>query len=458
MTDAPPPFDHQRHTTNFILDKKKCLVFNDPGTGKTRSVLDAFSCYLKDHPTERMLVLCPKSIMEAAWVRDCQRFTPHLSIATAYASNRADAFDSDADIVVTNHDAVKWLSDNASVLIGFFWVAIDESTAFKNRSAQRSRAALKLAERFDYRVLMTGTPMPNSVQDIWHQALITDDGERLGANFYKFRNVVAEPTQVGRMAITKWVDKPGAEDAVADLLSDITIRYSRDECLDLPENQVTTIDVTLPDALRRKYDLFAEQALLELSSGEIDAINAGALRTKLLQIASGAVYDSQHNYHVLDRYRYELVAELCQQRAHTVVAFMWQHQKDELASALDKLKVSYALIDGSVTIKRGAVDAIVNRFQAGEVRVLLVHPKSGSHGLTLTKGTTTIWPSPTDNGEHFVQFNQRIHRAGQTERTETILIRATDTVEVPAFANLQNKVTKQLSLLDLMTQLREEAA
>lgn len=457
MTNIPTAFDHQIHTAKFILTNKRCLVWNDPGTGKTRSVLDAYSEYRQTTKLPgTMLVLCPKSIMEAAWVRDCQKFTPHLRIATAYASNRVAAFASEADIVVTNHDAIKWLADNPQWLAGYTWMVVDESTAYKNRSAQRSRAAAKVAERFEYRILMTGTPMPNGVMDVWHQAKMVDDGERLGANFYRFRNVVCEPQQVGPAAnMVQWTDKDGAADAVADQLSDITIRYSRDECLSLPANQLSTIDITLPPKLRDLYEKFKDDALLELASGEIDAVNAAAMRTKLLQIASGAVYDSAHEYHVLDHYRYELVAELCNQRQHTVVAFMWQHQKEEMAKALGKLGLSYQIIDGSVTAKNGAVDKIVEEFQAGGTRVLLIHPKSGSHGLTLTKGTTTIWPSPTDNGEWYTQFNQRIHRTGQTQRTETILIRAADTVELRAYANLQNKVGKQLSLLDLMNDLRQ---
>lgn len=457
MSKTPPPFAHQQHTADFILANKRCLVWSDPGTGKTRSVIDAYAAYRRTAETpERMLVLCPKSIMDAAWVADCKRFQPSLTIATAYAHNRAEAFHSGADIVVANHDAADALAEHSYWLDSFSWIVVDESTAYKNRSAQRSRAAAALTGRFEYRVLMTGTPMPNTVMDVWHQAKLVDDGERLGNNFYKFRSVVCEPQQVGRAAnMVQWRDKPGAADAVADLLADITIRYSRDECLSLPDNQITTIDVELPAKLRALYDKFQADAILELSSGDVDAVNAAALRTKLLQIASGAVYDSEHKYHVLDKYRYELVAELCNQRSHTVVAFLWQHQKEELMKAFEKLKLPYAVIDGSVTVKTGAVGKIVDDFQNGKYRVVLVHPKSGSHGLTLTKATTTIWPSPTDNSEWYVQFNQRIHRIGQTEKTETILIQAAETVEVPAFTNLNNKVHRQISLLDLVTQLRQ---
>ena len=107
-----PAFSHQRETTNFILKKKRVLITSDPGTGKTRAVLDAFVKLLEKDPTERMLVIAPLSILQASWEEDILKFTPDLTYSIAYSKNREEAFETDNHITITNHDAVKWLQKN----------------------------------------------------------------------------------------------------------------------------------------------------------------------------------------------------------------------------------------------------------------------------------------------------------------------------------------------------------
>jgi len=457
LTDIPPAFAHQEYATRFILEKTRTANFSDPGTGKTRASLDAVSDARRASGRGRALVVAPKAILTPAWVQDAAKFTPHLRVAAAYAHNRLKAFKSGADIVVTNHDAVRWLEDHPDVLKGFDILFIDESTAYKNRAALRSKAMAKLARRFDVRNIMTGTPMPNGILDIWHQIFLLDEGERLGRSFFAFRNVVCEPRQVGpRPEMVDWIEKDGARDAVADLLKDITIRFKLEDCIDIPENSVRTIEVDMSPALKKRYQTMEREALLELTNGNVTAVNAAAVLAKLLQIASGAVYDGTGAYHVLDTERAELIAELCDQRQHTLVGFLWKHQRDALISALQARDLQYAVIDGTTPSKD--VPRIVERFQRGELRVLLAHPQSASHGLTLTRAATTIWASPTYDAERFEQFNRRIYRASQTQKTETLLIQARDTLESRVYARLQGKLVKQLDLLGLIQNLTKEAA
>jgi SNF2 family DNA or RNA helicase len=456
-SEIPDPFEHQRATTDFVLSHPRVLVLNDPGTGKTRSVLDAIS-RLRSEGGGKALVFAPKAILVPAWVKDAERFTPHLKLSVANANNREKAFKAECDIVVTNHDAVRWIEDHKALLKGFSVLVLDESTAYKNPSSQRSRAMKTISKLFDRRACMTGTPMPNGVLDIWHQALITDDGERLGKSFYAFRNAVCEPKQTGpRPEMCEWVDKEGATDVVADLLRDITVRFKFEDCIDVPEHTVNTIEFDLDPKLEQVYLRMKAQAILELENGDkVTGVNAAAVLSKLLQIASGAVYGSDGIYHVLDSTRYDLIAELVEQREASVVSFLWRHQRDQIKEVFDKRGIKYAVIDGETPA--GLVPSIVDQFQRGELRALLAHPQSASHGLTLTKGTTTIWASPTFDAERFEQFNRRIYRAGQTQRTQTILIQASNTVEKSVYERLQGKLTKQLDLLGLIQTLTKEAA
>lgn len=449
--EIPPPFKHQEETTTFIYSNRDVLIFSDPGTGKTRSVLDAIARFRKEG-IGPALVFAPRVILEPAWLADARKFTPGLKLSIATAKNRAAAFKADADVYVTNHDAAKWVNENIKALPKFGMLILDESTAFKNRTALRSKAIARIAKNIDIRILMTGTPMPNGILDIWHQAYLADGGERLGRSFFAFRSVVCEPRQVGpRPEMVDWIDKPEAVDAVADLLSDITVRHRLEDCIDMPPNQVNTIDVDLPAKLRKQYDEMVRESVVQLERGEITAVNAAARMAKLLQIASGAVYDGSGSYVVLDKERYELIAELIDQRAQCLVAFLWRHQRDQLAHILKENGVAFATIDGETSAKDAP--RIVEEFQSGRLKVILAHPQSASHGLTLTKGTTTIWASPTFDAERFEQFNRRIYRAGQTQRTETILVQARDTVDALAYARLQGKLDKQGGLLNLMKSL-----
>ena len=265
------PFEHQSVTTDFISANPRVLVTSDPGTGKTRSVLDAYM----QRPEGRMLVLAPLSILQASWGDDIEKFTPDLTYTVAYARNRAKAFESDAQIIITNHDAVKWLVKNQHVLDGFNTLCIDEFTAFKNKDSQRSKAALKIAKLFDYRIAMSGTPNSNTICDIWHPTLIVDDGHRLGHRFYSFRSNVCTPVFNG--FANEWKDKPDAELMVAAAIKDINIRYELEECIDMPEQSYHTVTTQLSPTMLKAYKDLADDNVLWTGEATINAVHAGAL-------------------------------------------------------------------------------------------------------------------------------------------------------------------------------------
>ena len=336
-----------------------------------------------------------------------------------------------------------------------FWkdfdtIIVDESTAFKNHTSQRSKALYNIAKLMEYRECMTGTPNPKSILDVWHQAKIVDDGERLGASYWKFRSAVCEPIQVGpKPEHRHWQDKEGSEYAVFDLLEDISIRHKLEECTDIPENFVTEYRIDLTPRLRKQYNDMENIAATMLADGKfLMATNAASVHQKLMQMASGAVYTETGTYSVLDDQRSELVMDLIEERKSCVVAFNWRHQRHGLEEAAKRRGIPYAVIDG--TIGDAARRVAVEQFQSGEIRALFAHPQSAGHGLTLTKGTTTIWTSPTYNAEHYKQFNHRIYRSGQTERTETIHIAARRTIDEKVFEKLGGKLTSMQLLLDLL--------
>ena len=441
------PFEHQATTTQFILDNPRVLITSDPGTGKTRSVLDAYA----QRREGKLLVLAPLSILAASWGDDCAKFQPGLTYAVAYARNRAEAFKADVDIVITNHDAVKWLMKNKQYLEGFDTLCIDEFTAFKNKDSQRSKAAARLAEHFEYRIAMSGTPNSNTILDIWHPALLVDDGERLGKRFYGFRSAVCTPQFNGFANV--WVDKPEAQDMVAAAIKDINVRYTLEDCIDMPEQSVNTMYVDLPPKILQQYNTLAEDSVLYTGKGTINAVHAGAKVKKLLQLCTGAVYDNHGSSLMVHDARYQLVMDLIQARDHSLVAFNWRHEREKLTELSDKAGIKYDFIDGTTPAKKRK--DIVDRMQAGQLQVVFAHPQSAGHGLTLTRATSIIWASPTYNAEHYQQFNRRIYRAGQTKKTEVIQIAARNTWEPDVYEKLQDKLNRMEDLLTILNKLNE---
>jgi SNF2 family DNA or RNA helicase len=394
-TSIPELFEHQEQTRQFGCVTPYVFDMSDAGTGKTRAWLEVLRHRIKVQGG-KALVLATKTTLKSAWADDIRKFTPELTYSIAYAHNREKAFKADVDIYITNHDAVKtlqkhrrdWLEDR-----GFHSLIIDESTAFKHRTSQRSKALAKLSDLFQYRTLLTGTPNPNGILDLWHQVFILDGGSHLGPSYWRFRSTVCEPQQVGPSPQhVKWNDKDGAAEAVADLLEDITIRHIFEECTDIPENHEYTVQFELARDHRRAYEILKEHAVLELKEGGITAFNA---------------------------------------------------------SIVEHRDITYGVIDGSVSAKRRT--EIVDLFQAGLIRIIFAHPASAGHGLTLTRGRATIWASPVYNAEHYTQFNRRIYRIGQHHRTETILVIAEDTIDVQVARQLMGKVEKMDDLLEMLS-------
>jgi SNF2 family DNA or RNA helicase len=250
--------------------------------------------------------------------------------------------------------------------------------------------------------------------------------------------------------MVKWIDREGAQEAVAKLVEDITIRHKFEDCVDIPENFKYIVPYELTDTQLRAYlQMKEEQMVLLKSQTLITAPFAASVATKLLQIASGAVYDEQGSWHVLDTKRYELIMDLVESRGHCIVFFLWEHQKECLLNEARKRGITYGVLDGSVKSDRQREET-VSYFQNGLYRVIFAHPQSAAHGLTLTRGTSTIWASPTYNLEHYLQGIKRIHRAGQTERTETITVVAQNTLEVKVVQALENKRVNMESLLTML--------
>jgi len=472
------PFAHQAKSLKHSASTPLVYDCSDPGTGKTFVRIKAFEARKRAGSSSKhgcMLVLAPKNLLRNVWLNDCKKFAPSLKVAVSTAGKHESVFAEDADVYVTNTDAVKWLAKQPKKFFErFSELVIDESTAYKHHSSQRSRAVANISKFFEYKCCMTGTPNGRSITDVWHQIYILDGGKRLGPSFFAFRNTVCEAKQVGRNEnAIQWTDKVGAEEAVFGLLSDIVIRHKFEDCVDIPANHQYSISYELGKLHRKAYDEMLDTCMLEIHGSleeralarmrattvaelrakakvapkVITAMHAGVLAQKLMQVASGAVYETPDKYHVLDTGRYEMILDLIEARQHSLTFFYWKHQRDMLCAEAEKRGITFAVIDGSTP--ESEREDIVARYQRGLYTTIFAHPKSAAHGLTLTKGTATIWPSPTYDLELFKQGSKRQHRMGQTKKTETILVTAENTIEEKVYKILADKDARMSNLLDL---------
>lgn len=447
------PFKHQQKSLDFFGPLSTGFDMSEPGTGKTAVHLWNAERRMQAS-RKKTLVIATKSLLQAAWEHDAKIFTPGLRTSVAWASNREKAFLADADMYITNHDAVNWLvKQRPDFFKKFGHLIIDESTAFKTPNSGRSKAANRIRPAFETCDLLSGTPTPNGILDIWNQAYLMDRGKRLGSSYFHFRNSTcnAEPANPNRPdgPGVRWVAREGADDAVATRLADVSIRHKLDECIDMPEKVIRTVPFMLSPKHAAIYHKMAKDSVVDVNEKTILAVNGAVLWGKLLQIASGSVYGDSSS-ELIDDARYELIGDLVEERRASIVVFQWQHQRDALIQQMEARGLQYVVIDGDTPAAKR--DAIVEAYQAGFYRVMLGHPKSMGHGLTLTRGEATIWASPTINLEWWEQANRRIWRIGQTKRTETLVVIAQGTQDEDAYDRC---LGKEIDAATLMKKIKE---
>lgn len=451
MRKIPPLFKHQKETADFIVPKPSTFVTSTPGTGKTRSLLEVHS-----QTPHKTLVISPKTIMEPAWGQDLDLFYPNIEYGIFDRKHQnkpfyfQDLFENH-EIVIINHDAVHDVLTKAKpYLKDYDRLVYDEFTAVKNRTAARSKATEKLAHEFEYKTLLSGSPTPRDLCDIWHPAFILDGGQRLGSNFFAFRNAICQPVAKGyHQQFVEWEILPGAVEEVAHTLRDITIRHELEDVVEMPDRIYRPMVIKMPAKLRKAYNEMKTMAILELESGNISAVNKAVLQTKLLQICGGSIYDNNGDAKLLHTDKYNLITQLVKEREASLVFFIWRHQRDIMVKLFKKAGIEAAVIDGHTTqTQRGQ---IVKDFQNGKYDVVLLQPAAAAHGLTLTRSTTTIWASPTYNYEHFIQANHRDYRIGQKKKSEVIMVQYENTLEQSVYNdNLASKKQNQDRLLKVL--------
>lgn len=436
------PHDYQAFCIDYLLTHPAAGLFLKPGMGKTSTSLTAAERLLYDSfAVSKVLVIAPLRVAEDTWSRESEKWDHlrHLRISKVLGSakERVAALAIDADVYCINRENVPWLVKHYGINWPFEAVIVDESSSFRNPSAQRFKALRKVRPLIKYIWELTGTPRPRSLMDLWAQIYLLDRGERLGKTLTEFKNRYFTPGRRNGYVIYEWIPRPGAEEEIYRLISDICVSMEAKDHLDLPELVTTSRVVPLSQEAREQYEQMEREAVLELPEDVIDAGSAAAVNGKLLQIAGGAVYDEDHNVHELHSAKLDVLEDIMEEAngEPVLVAYWYKHERDRIMARFPQ----------AVQLKDSDTIAAWNR---GEIPMLLVHPAGAGHGLNLQDGGhIVVWFGPTYDGELNEQLIDRLYRQGQKETTSVIYLVAEGTVDLDAMASLEAKANGQEAMM-----------
>jgi SNF2 family DNA or RNA helicase len=441
------PFDHQKKTAAFLTMNLKAFCFNEQGTGKTASAIWAADYLMKQGKVKRVLVICPLSIMDSAWREDLFTFAPHRSVDIAHGApkKRREIIQQGSEFVIINYDGVEIVSD-AIANGGFDLIIVDEATHYKNAQSKRWKVLNKLVGDDTWLWMMTGTPAAQSPLDAYGLAKLIDP-QSVPRFFGSFRDMVM--TKVTQF---RWVVKPTASDLVFNILQP-AIRFTKEECLDLPDMTYTNRHVELTRQQKKYYNTLKKSMTMTVGDDEVTAMNAAIIMNKLLQISAGAVYTDEGDTLEFDiKHRYKVLKEVIDESSQKVLVFVpFKHTIDILTDKLRTDGVPTEVIRGDVPVAQRT--DIFKRFQnTPDPRVLVIQPQSAAHGVTLTAANTVVWWGPTSSLETYAQANARVHRSGQKHRCTVVQLQGS-AVEKRIYSLLNNRIDVHTKMIDLYKEL-----
>lgn len=437
------PFDHQKTTAEFLVDNPRAFCFNEAGTGKTSSVIWACDYLMNQGILKRVLIICPLSIMYSAWQSDLFKTAMHRRTAVAYgsASKRSKIINSDYEFVIINYDGVNIVAKDI-YNAGFDLIVVDEANAYKTSTTLRWKTLKALVLPYTGLWMLTGTPASQSPVDAYGLAKLVCP-ENVPKFFGAWRDRVMFP-----ITKFKWSPRPGARDVVYKVLQP-AIRFTKDECLDLPEVMYQYRSAPMTGQQQKYYLSLKNEMLIKAAGEKVSAVNAAAMLTKLLQISGGAVYSDSGEVLEFDvSHRLRVLEEVMVETERKVIVFVpYTHTIELVHKHLIKGGYTAEIVNGQVSAGERA--AIFSRFQTTDhPRVLVVQPQAASHGITLTAADTIVFWSPVMSVETYIQCVARIDRVGQQHKMTVIHLEGSE-VERKMYRMLENKIDLHEKLVEL---------
>jgi SNF2 family DNA or RNA helicase len=440
------PMAHQIETAAFLTLNKKAFVFSEPGTGKTLSALWAADYLMERGYVRRCLILCPLSIMQSAWLNDLNNSIIHRSAIIAHhyqAARRIEMVQQNYEFVIANYDGLNLIADEINNDGRFDLVIVDEANAYKTMTTKRWKALKSIINPNTHLWMMTGTPASQSPEDAYGLArLVNPDG--VPKFFTGWRDKV-----MNKITTFKWVAKASAASDVHAALQP-AIRFTKEQCLDLPPVITMSRDVPLTPQQSKYYNLLKERMMVQAAGETITAINAAAGVSKLLQISCGAAYADGGEVIEFDSApRLAVLEEILNETSRKVIIFaLFRSTIDTIHTYLTKKNIATECIHGDIPPSKRA--DTIRRFQnETDPRVLVMQPQASAHGITLTAADTVVFYGPLMSVEQYIQCIARADRKGQDSDKVTVIHIQGSPIEKKRFKDLENKVDDNTSLTNL---------
>lgn len=439
------PFEAQEVTAALMTMNLRAFILSEIGTGKTRAALFAIDWLIREGIIKSALIAAPLSTLSQVWDREIFQYFPHLTTQVLHGTReeRLKRLRAGADIFIINHDGIETIQKDLCAESSIGCVVIDELSYYRNGTTDRWKSMNSLVAKKLYVWGLTGSPTPNEPADAYSQIKLLRP-EAVPKYFTNFKELVM--TKVSNF---RWVAKPTSLEIVYNAMQP-GVRYLRKDIMELPPTSYQTRDCALTTEQGRVYKALYDKAHYMHQHGEITALNAGVLMSKLLQVSGGWVYSTARGVISFDNTPrvdalLALLEEVGDERVIVFVEFI--HAVTALYDLLKRKGISCETVTGATSLKER--NRIFSAFQAGGgARVLVAHPKCMSHGLTLTAASTICWFIPTTSLETYEQANGRITRPGQLNKTLIVHL-CGSAVERKIYGMLEKKSNVQDSLLGM---------
>jgi len=442
---------YQTQTVGHLMAVPRAAAFLEMGLGKTVSTLTAIDLWTYDtYEVVKTLVIAPKAVALTTWIDELAKWDHlghlRMSLMVGDANARRRALRAKADIYVIGVDNIAWLIAELGGVWPYQALVIDESSKFKNQASGRSKILKPWAARCDRVVLLSGTPAPKGLIDIWNQIYFLDQGERLGKNITGFRNRYF--SMIRTDTNTSYIPHDTSSDVIHRKISDLVISMKAKDYLDIPDRVDNYIEVKASSELIAKYKAFEKTCVMEIMDAEITAFNAGALTTKLQQFANGAVYDAEGNTHAVHDLKLEALGEIIDTAQGNNVLIFYAFQHD-----LDRIVQKY----GAVLLNSDNIRTVLPLWNAGKIPLLIAHPKSAGHGLNMQDGGhILVWYGLTWDLELWLQAIARLERGEITKAVIMHVLYCAWSIEKRMKSSLGSKKNYQDALLEATKALRLE--
>lgn len=438
------PHPYQKIAIRKALINPKNIHLLDMGLGKSSITLFVIKRLMNDARIRKPLIIAPKFVTEHTWPAELNKWDQlegfTMSVISGNPEQRLEALKAKADIYLVSRDNIVWLQALLRNRWDFDMLVIDESSNFKNPSSKRFKAVERILPKLKRLLELTGTPIPNGLQDLWSQIFLLDRGKRLFEYPTSFRYYFFHPTKALAHGAMQYEINKGAEEIIYDKIKDICLSMKAVDWLDLPERRDIVRPVVLSERLKKQYEAFKRDRIYELPEGQITAFNASSLYMKLLQFANGAVYDEMSDYHVVHDEKLDALEEVIEELQGQNVIIFYQFKSD-----IARIKKRFP---DCVQLRKSEQ---IKEWNAGKINIMLAHPASTAYGLNLQEGGHyIIWFGLPASLELYQQAVARLARQGQKFMVSNIMLLVKGTPEYKVYRALIDKTFRQDQLFEAL--------